>query len=96
MANQQPQDNTVDNKRMNRENMPFIVIELILLMAYLLRFGDKGIVVPVLFFVIGGQQLFNGLRFCENDPKQKKFYFACGFGSFAAALFLILNDSLLK
>ena len=96
MAKKQLQDNTVDNKRMNRENMPFIVIELALLVSYLFKIGDKGIVVPVLFFVIGAQQLFNGMRFYSNHPKQQKFSFACGFGSFAAALFLILNDSLLK
>lgn len=96
MAKKQLQSPTVDTKRMNRENLPFTVVEVALLTAYLFKLGDKALVVPVLFFVIGAQQLFNGLRFCENNPKQKKFYFACGFGSFAAALFLVLNDSLLK
>lgn len=96
MSKKLQKTNEIDSKRMTLENMPFIVVELAILITYMMKLADKTLMVPILFFIIGGQQIYNALRFYRNDPKLKKFYFACGFGSFAAGMFLFLNNTMLN
>ncbi len=96
MSKQVQKKNELDNKRLTMENLPFIVVELVLLMAYMMKLADKTLMIPILFFVIGGQQIYNALRFYSNDDKLRKFYFSCGFGSFAVGLFFLLNNTMLK
>lgn len=96
MKKNSPKNLPPDNKRMTKENMPFIVVEVALLVAYMTKMADKALMIPILFFVIGGQQIYNALRFYNEDPKLKQFYFSCGFASFSVGLFLMLNGTMLK
>lgn len=96
MSKKEQKSTEIDNKRMTLENMPFIIVELVILIAYMMKLADKTLMVPILFFIIGGQQVYNAIRFYSKDEKLQKFYFSCGFGSFAVGLFLLLNNTMLK
>ena len=87
---------TLTKKQMRLENTPFIALGGAVLAMMLGGAITKQLAAPLVFAIIGAQQVYAALRFFAADAKMQRYYFICSIISFAGALFLYLNGDLLR